>query len=103
MITEILQLTETHGQPWMREALCATDPNPDFWFPDPDDDPDVRQLKTAEAIRVCKHCPVRAQCLRWAFETGDEWAVLGATTKGMRTRTRRRRQRLTAMKKDKAA
>jgi WhiB family redox-sensing transcriptional regulator len=88
MIPDTLQVTQT--QPWMRWALCAEDPDPDFWFPDPDDDAEIRQLKTAEAIRVCKHCPVRGECLRWAFETGDEWAILGATTKGMRTRTRRR-------------
>jgi WhiB family redox-sensing transcriptional regulator len=100
MITETLQLLETHDQPWMRDALCATDPNPDFWFPDPEDTAEIRQLKTAEAIRVCKHCPVRGQCLEWAFATGDEWAILGATTKGQRTRTRRRLQRAKAMKKE---
>lgn len=100
MISEILQLTEMHAQPWMRLALCAADPNPDFWFPDPDDPADIRQLKTAEAIRVCKHCPVRSRCLRWALETKDEWAILGGTTKGQRTRTRRRRQRLAALRKE---
>lgn len=97
MIQETLQLTEAHAQPWMRWALCATDPNPDFWFPDPEDDAEIRQLKTAEAIRVCKHCPVRSECLRWALETKDEWAILGATTKGQRTRTRRRLARKKAM------
>ncbi len=93
MIPETLQLTEICAPPWMKRALCAADDNPDFWFPDPDDDAEIRQLKTEEAIRVCRHCPVRGDCLRWAFETGDEWAILGATTKGMRTRTRNRLDR----------
>ena len=88
-MTELLQVT-TQAQPWMIQALCASDPNPDFWFPDPEDEPEIRQLKTAEAIRVCRRCPVRSECLQWAFETGDEWAILGAKTKGQRTRTRRR-------------
>lgn len=80
------------GEEWMRQGLC-TDFDPDLWFPDPDDHPSRRQARTAQAQKICSHCPVRAACLRWAFETGDEWAVLGGRTANQRTRVRHRMER----------
>ena len=40
----------------------------------------------ARAFDVCGRCPVRAECLEWAIEVGDEVAVLG----GMDPAARRR-------------
>lgn len=35
------------------------------------------QLKTEEAKRICRRCPVIEQCLQWALETGQEYGVWG--------------------------
>ena len=40
----------------------------------------------ARAFDICGRCPVRAECLEWAIEVGDEVAVLG----GMDPAARRR-------------
>jgi WhiB family redox-sensing transcriptional regulator len=40
--------------------------------------PTAERREAAKA--VCRPCPVRAECLAWAFEVGDRWSVLGGTT-----------------------
>lgn len=69
---------------WMRRALC------------PETDPELFYLQEnrheeqyAEALKICRKCPVRQPCLAWAFRTGDKWAVLGGTTPRQRSRIRR--------------
>ncbi len=32
------------------------------------------------ALSVCNGCAVRAQCLEWAIDLGDDIAILGGTT-----------------------
>lgn len=71
---------------WMKRARCA-DADPALFFPEPGED---NTMKTDAAKRICRHCPVKARCLQWAFETGDRWAVLGETTPNQRTRLRER-------------
>lgn len=56
---------------------------------------EVERVKRAKAI--CGGCPVRAECLEFAIESKDAWAILGGTTpderKNMRRSERRREQR----------
>jgi WhiB family redox-sensing transcriptional regulator len=73
---------------WMSEALCLS-ADPDLFFPEPgrDDNPQ----RTQAALRVCRDCPVKADCLRWALETEQQWGVLGEKTASQRTRIRNRK------------
>lgn len=80
-------LEEDISADWMARALCGTC-DPDLFFPEPgrEDNPE----RTAEALKVCRDCPVRAECLRWALETEQRWGVLGGRTASQRTRIRNR-------------
>ena len=42
-----------------------------------------------KAKRVCRGCPVRSECLQWAFDVRDDVAVLGGTTGEERRAIRR--------------
>jgi WhiB family redox-sensing transcriptional regulator len=58
-------------------------------------DPDVfvpasPSADVSEAKAVCARCPVVNNCLDWAFQIGDDWAVLGGTTPAERRTMRRR-------------
>jgi len=89
-ILEILQMVSERSPQWMRQALCA-DADPDLFHSDPED-PD-RVAKMDAARRVCAHCPVRAQCLSWAYQTDDRFAVLGGLSPNQRKRVRDRVRR----------
>lgn len=41
-----------------------------------------------EALALCGTCDVRAECLDWAYEINDGWAVLGGLTPRQRAKTR---------------
>jgi WhiB family redox-sensing transcriptional regulator len=49
---------------WFEEAAC-TSADPDAWHPD-------RGGSVADAKRVCRRCPVIADCLKYALDT-DQW------------------------------
>lgn len=81
MIEMSLSAVETLGlleSPlWMAQAKCA-DADPEDFFTHPEDRSDTERVK--RAIAVCRMCPVQAECLKWAYEINDGFAVLGATT-----------------------
>jgi WhiB family redox-sensing transcriptional regulator len=54
---------------WAERAVCATS-DPDAWFPGPHD-------AAAMARRVCAACPVQAECLAYALDTGEEHGIWG--------------------------
>ncbi len=81
LTAEILQ--QYTAPRWMRRARCANS-DPALFFPEPGDPGNA--VKTNAAKRICRDCPVKALCLRWAFETEDRFAVLGGTTPYQRTR-----------------
>jgi WhiB family redox-sensing transcriptional regulator len=71
---------------WMRRGLCAGSPTPDLWFPE------VGDSKSAtEAKRVCRGCPVRADCLAYAIALRIRHGVWGATTPDERDGRKERR------------
>jgi WhiB family redox-sensing transcriptional regulator len=54
-------------------ACAAPGINPDLFFPDRGDNPKPAQ-------KICRKCPLRAECADWAIETGQAHGVWGGTT-----------------------
>ncbi len=59
---------------WQTKAKCR-EIGTEAFYPDTRSDPVANAAK-----RICATCPVRDECLQWALDTGDTWAVLGGTT-----------------------
>jgi WhiB family redox-sensing transcriptional regulator len=81
----------TTASRWTEHALCAQ-ADPDAWFPEKG-----RYDLATIAIRICKSCPVRTQCLDYALSGADTWrgittGIWGATTPRQRTRLRQQRK-----------
>ncbi|MFC8008722.1 WhiB family transcriptional regulator [Streptomyces cinereoruber] len=78
MTTEIsLPITTAADIPrdvrWEELASCST-VDPELFFPD-------NTRESAEAVEVCKQCPVQEQCLAWAMERGENrFGVIGGLT-----------------------
>lgn len=64
----------TTPQPWMTDAVCAT-VDPDLWYPERGDGYSSRWAK-----RVCRACPVIAECLAYALDQGEEYGIWGGTS-----------------------
>lgn len=60
---------------WQSQAACRDTPTAAFFADGPGD---TRHL--AAKRNICGGCPVTDQCLTWALETGDTYAVLGGMT-----------------------
>lgn len=65
-------------EPWTEEALCSQT-DPDAFFPE-------RGATNQDAKRVCRACPVRTECLSFAFANDEHWGIWG----GLSERERRR-------------
>jgi WhiB family redox-sensing transcriptional regulator len=77
---------------WRDRAVCRSE-DPDLFFPIGTSGPALMQTEQAKA--VCRRCPVREECLRWALDTGECMGVWGGTSE-MERRALRRRQRASA-------
>ncbi len=52
--------------------------------------PNKRDLVVIEEARsVCRRCPVREECLAYAFDSGEEWGIWGGLTSAERREIRR--------------
>jgi len=71
-------------------AVCR-DEDPELFFPVGTSGPAVEQ--EAEAKAVCHRCPVAAECLAFALETGQDHGVFGGMSETERRQLRRRRSR----------
>jgi len=75
-------LADTSGD-WREAASCAG-VDPDLFFvPSADDGHEGtrgRRDRINAAKAICRQCPVVAECLKWAQETNDQFAILGNTT-----------------------
>lgn len=78
------QIGTDPGQDWRTAAACR-DADTELFYPPPG------HTTRPEALAYCRHCPVTAQCLAFAHQTGDDWAVLGGTTAHDRRMARRHR------------
>jgi Transcription factor WhiB len=83
-----------HPEPWRKDAACATDPDPDAWFPEPGDDPG----RAEHALDVCRtRCPVQLACRLYALIRPEHEGIWGGMTRNQRSRmlneSRRRGER----------
>ena len=63
---------------WYHRAECRDIEDPSIFFPIDTlwSQPGNRKnITTARA--VCRRCPVSAECLEWAIESGEPWAIAG--------------------------
>ncbi|MEV8588729.1 WhiB family transcriptional regulator [Streptomyces sp. NPDC051180] len=75
-----------------REAAACQDDDPDLFFPVGSGAPALAQAE--EAKKVCRPCPVREQCLRWAMDDSRQvTGVWGGLTENERQALRRRLRR----------
>jgi WhiB family redox-sensing transcriptional regulator len=75
---------------WLDLARCR-DQDPELFFPLGSTGPALEQIEAAKA--VCRRCDVRATCLEWALETGQDCGVWGGTSEDERRAIRRARRR----------
>ena len=59
---------------WLKRAKCRG-LDPELFFPVGTAGPAVEQAQKAKS--VCALCPVRAECLSWALESGQAYGVWG--------------------------
>lgn len=71
---------------WQTDAGCL-DHDPELFFAKEDTD------GAAEALAICKACPVVDDCLEFALDTRQDYGVWGGMTENNRMALRRRRQR----------
>ena len=78
---------------WRDKSACLT-VDPELFFPVGNTGPAIMQI--AEAKKVCQRCDVRAECLAWALEAGQDHGVWGGLSEDERRAMKRRasRQRL---------
>lgn len=75
---------------WRENAVCR-DEDPDLFFPIGSTGPALVQTEDAKA--VCRGCPVREPCLRWAMENGQDSGVWGGLGEDERRALKRRTRR----------
>lgn len=60
---------------WRHQAACKEIADPDIFFPIGTTGPALEQIESAKEI--CQRCCVRARCLDWALNTGQDIGVWG--------------------------
>ncbi|MCF6425823.1 WhiB family transcriptional regulator [Amycolatopsis tucumanensis] len=78
---------------WRTRAACR-DEDPELFFPVSEMGPGARQVARAKA--VCASCPVRAECLAYALDSGLDNGIFGGTTEQERRSLIRSRRRAEA-------
>ena len=62
---------------WYEFAACKTQ-GPDIFYADFTEPGSSGKKKTNEAKKICKHCPVSAECLTYAFNNDERYGVWGS-------------------------
>jgi WhiB family redox-sensing transcriptional regulator len=82
---------------WRDRAACR-DEDPELFFPIGNTGPALLQIEEAKA--VCRVCPVAAECLEWALDSGQDAGVWGGLAeeerRALSLRNARSRLRTTA-------
>jgi WhiB family redox-sensing transcriptional regulator len=68
---------------WRDDAACL-DVGPDWFFPEKGH-PEIAR----EGLRICRSCPVAAQCLQYALENDESHGIWGGILPQRRRRMRR--------------
>lgn len=76
---------------WRADARCGARMD-DLMFPSAELGTAARLEQVARAKAECAVCPVRAKCLEWALESGQEWGVWGGLDEDERAALSRRRR-----------
>lgn len=64
---------------WMADGECGRPGrDPEDWFPT--HTRDFNEVRTARAVRVCRDCPVIRDCLQYALDNHERYAVMGGQT-----------------------
>jgi WhiB family redox-sensing transcriptional regulator len=72
---------------WRHRAVCRWE-DPELFFPVGTSGPALLQI--AEAKAVCRSCPVVAECLTWALDSGQAAGVWGGMGEDERRALNRR-------------
>jgi WhiB family transcriptional regulator, redox-sensing transcriptional regulator len=72
---------------WRHDAACRGH-DPEVFFPTGATGPVWEEVERAKA--VCRRCPVREHCLRWAIGTGQDTGVWGGLSERERRACSRR-------------
>lgn len=81
------EVKELPPSPQMSAAIPCGDEDPELFFPVGKTGPALRQIAAAKA--VCRRCPVRGACLRWALDSGQDHGVWGGASEDERREIRR--------------
>ena len=75
---------------WADHAACLNHPDvgPDAWYMDGTSK--IDRLYTRAARRVCDECPVRIECLTWAYTNAEQYGMWGGFTGAERRNAVRR-------------
>ena len=76
---------------WRHRAACLSE-DPELFFPIGNTGPALAQIE--EAKKVCARCEVRAECLAWALEAGQDHGVWGGMSEDERRAIKRRQSPL---------
>lgn len=77
----------TRAYDWRDDGNCRT-ADPNVFFPEGRGGRVVEQ--TRQAKKVCARCPVVAECLEWALDTGQPSGVWGGLSEGERNALRQK-------------
>jgi WhiB family redox-sensing transcriptional regulator len=75
---------------WAARGACRHS-DPELFFPVSSTGPAATQV--AKAKMVCTGCPVQAECLEFALDSGQDFGVWGGASETERRALRRRRTR----------
>jgi WhiB family redox-sensing transcriptional regulator len=70
----VLALLAGAGEDWRDRAACRAG-QPDWMFPSEQDKAGIEFAR-----RVCRPCPVRRECLRWALDNAEQHGIWGGAT-----------------------
>jgi WhiB family transcriptional regulator, redox-sensing transcriptional regulator len=74
---------------WLDQAACRGS-DPELFFPASDMSTGAGRVQVEAAKQVCRRCLVKATCLSWAFDNGQEAGIWGGLTEEERRRLGRR-------------
>ena len=84
MYQNLERATPVH--PWMDDASCQNDPDPDLWFRGAE----LTQYADREtAIGICSLCSVREKCLNYALTENLTDGIFGGLTPEQRRKINR--------------